>query len=316
MLKRWSLPSMAPVVVTIAVGLVIGIGVTYTALRPHDEPSVSAFDGAPSVQTIDRPAGLTSRSAPTAEEILANATITAASVATPAAEPANARAALTEFLTAEAADRSETSFALLTPDVQRRYGSLAAWRQSRSDRVVPQRFTILGESAVNATQSVVTIRAERSPSITPFRGLVPAESTERWALEQNEASQWRVRSASATTTEPQLPADADARAVAQQWVDRAAACETAATRALQVAPDLVGATDLSGLACEAGGLWSTTSEAVPVADLPDVTAFVAAFGPSVGRWARGVVVANGDQQMTVILGPLGGEWRVVGLTLG
>jgi hypothetical protein len=277
---------------------------------------VSAFDGPPSVKTIDRPAGSTARPAPSGDEILANATDTAASVADPAVEPADARAALTEFLNAEATDRSETSFALLAPDVQRRYGSLAAWRQSRSDRAVPRRFTILDERAVDASHAVVTIRAERNPSITPFRGLVAAESTERWALETSAASRWRVRSASATTTEPHLPSDVDARATAQQWVERAAACETGATRSLQVAPDLVGGTDLSGLACEAGGIWSTTSGAVPVADLPDVTAFVAAFGPSVGRWARGVVVANGDQHMTVILGPLGRDWRVVGLTRG
>lgn len=311
------LPSFTPVVLTVAIGLLVGIGSTYVALRPETEIA-SAFSGPPSVQTIDRPAGAASRPVPSTDEILAYATLAASTVAAPMGEPTSARAALTDFLTAEIDDRSDVSFALLSAEAQRGYGSVAAWRQSRSDRVVPRRFTIVSERATEGSaRSEVTIRAERSPSITPFRGLVAALTVERWALERRADTGWRLRRATAAAAEPQLPTDAAARAIAQRWVEQAAACpKTDSLAPIQLAPDLLGAVDLSGLACEAGGTWSTTTAAVPVAELPDVTTLVAAFGPSVGRWGRGVAVTNGTQKMTVVLGPLGEEWRVMGLTSG
>ena len=316
MLER-RLPTILPVVLTVAIGLLVGIGITYVALRSDDEAAAaSAFGGPPSVATIDRPAGDPATPAPTGDEILARAASAGtAPIAEPATEPATARAALTEFLSAENEDRSDASFALLAPAAQRRYGSVDAWRQSRSDRVVPARVTVTDERVLDDGRVELTVRAERAPSITPFRGLVPAQAVERWSLERP-ATGWRVRSATAIATEPQLPSDAEARAVAQRWVERAAACAgKAATHELQLAPDLLGAVDLSGLACEAGGTW-TAATAVQVSELPDVTAFVAAFGPSVGRWGRGVAVTNGTQQMTVVLGPLGEAWRVMGLTSG
>jgi hypothetical protein len=314
---RHRLSPIAPVVLTVVIGLLVGVGVTYVALRPDDD-GASAFDGPPSVRTIDRPAGGVAQAAPSPDEILAEAALASSAVATPAREPAGPRAALTDFLTAEIEDRSDESFALLSAEAQRSFGSVAAWRQSRSDRVVPQRFTIVSEQATNdRARTDFTIRAERAPSITPFRGLVAAKTTERWALERSGPNGgWRLRRPTPTSTEPQLPSDEAARATAQRWVEQAAGCADAATvlAPLQLSPALLGAVDLSALVCEAGGTWSTSAAAVPVAELPDVTTFVAAFGPSVGGWGRGVAVTNGTQKMTVVLGPLGEEWRVMGLT--
>lgn len=316
MLSR-RLNAAAPVALTIAVGLLVGTGVTYVALR-SDRPSPgSPFDGAPSVQTIDRPAGAPTGPPPSADELLAQATLAVSTVAVPTEEAPSARIALTRFLEAEAEDRSDVSFALLGADVQRGFGSSAAWRQSRSDRVIPSSFVVTGERSLSDGRVEITIRAERTPSITPFRGLVPARSTERWILERNPEGGWRLALGTAASAEPRLPADDAARVVAEQWVALAAACDVSpARRDLQLAPDLLGGIDLSGLACETGGSWSTTAPAVPVAELPDVTTFVAAFGPSVGRWGRGVAVSNGSQRMTVVLGPLGEAWRVMGLTPG
>ena len=315
MLRR-RLLAVAPVSLTVAVGLLVGIGVTYVALRP-DPSSATSTDGAPSVQTIDRPARPTAEAAPSAEAILAEAAAAASTVAVPVQEPASARAALTQFLEAERADRSDESFALLSADVQRSYGSIAAWRQSRSDRAIPATFAITGERRLSDARTEVIVAAGRAPSITPFRGFVPAQSTERWILTRSAETGWRLLRPTAAASEPQLPPDAAARAAADRWVALAAACEDGPPLfELQLAPDLLGATDLSGLACEAGGTWSTAEAALPVAELPDVTAFVAAFGPSVGRWGRAVAVTNGDQRMTVVLGPIGEAWRVLGLTTG
>ena len=305
------LRAAAPVALTVVIGLLVGIGVTYVALRPDAEATV---ENPPSVQAIDRPAGAAPQDAPSADSILAIASRAASAVAVPASEPPTARAALLRFLEAELADRSDESFALLSPPTQRRYSSVAAWRQSRSDRTIPASFVVIGERTLGDGRVELTVRAERTPSITPFRGLVPARSVERWITERADGLGWRLRSATATAAEPELPSDADARAVAQQWVDRASACDDAGAAPRQLAKDLLGANDLSGLACEAGGTWSTTAAAAPVGELSDVTAFVAAFGPSVGRWGRAVPVSNGTERMTVVLGPLGEDWRVMGLT--
>lgn len=284
----------------------------FLVFRPGND-GASYFDGPATVSEIDRPAGSAAPSL-TGEEILESAA-GAAPTAPPATEPASARAALQAFLDAEIADRASDSFALLHPDTKQRYATVAAWRQSRSDRVIPRQFSIVGERQVAGGHMDMTVRANRAPSITPFRGLVPAESTERWRVERS-AEGWRVRGGMPQSVEPVLPADEVAVTAAQRWVDAASRCEPAAT-AQQVDPVLVGAAEIAADICEAKARW-TTSGIRPLAEVSDVTAFVAAFGPSVGRWGRGVEVtspgAGGTDRFTVVLGPVGREWRVIGLT--
>lgn len=301
-----------PVVLTGVIGLLLGIGVMFLVFRP-DDGGASYFDGPASVGEIDRPAGSATAS-PTGEEILSSAAAVTAP-AGPAVEPASARSALQAFLDAEIDDRAADSFALLHPDTQQRYATVAAWRQSRSDRVIPQQFSIVAERQVAGGLVDLTVRANRAPSITPFRGFVPAESTERWRVERSAAG-WRVRGGVPQSVEPDLPTDGLAVTAAQRWVDAASRCDPAAV-ALQVERVLVGASEIANDICKAKAEW-TTSRIRPLAEVSDVTAFVAAFGPSVGRWARGVEVtspgAGGTDRFTVVLGPVGPEWRVIGLT--
>lgn len=294
---------------TSAIGLLVGVGVTYLALRPEPVPSV--FSGPPSVQQVDRPAPLSGD-----DGLRLRAPF---QPSTPAAEPASARAALTSFLDAEVADRSgeapersAESFALLDPSIQERHGSVAAWRQTRAERVVPATFQIVSERRVD-DGSELTVAAVRTPSITPFRGLVAAETTEIWLVAKSDDANggWRVQDGRPRTTVPKLPADAGAVAAAGQWIDGAARCDRSIL-SLQVERTLLGAPQLSQTACEAKGSWSA-GRPVPVAELDDITPFVAAYGSSVGRWARGVEVRSGEQRFTVILGPVGNEWRVMGL---
>ena len=235
----------------------------------------------------------------------------------PASEPTVARDALTAFLSAEVEDRagesperSAQSFALLDAATQERYGSVAAWRHSRAERLVPATFTITAERGSGATAELNVV-ATRPPSITPFRGLVAAETTEVWLVEATDDGRWRVQGGRPHTATPKLPSEAAAVAATQRWIDGAARCDRSILE-LQVARTLLGASELSQLACEAKGAWST-AEPVPLGDLPDITTFVAAYGAGVARWGRGVEVASGNTRFTVILGPVGNEWQVMGL---
>ena len=292
---------------TSTVGLLVGVGVTYVALRPEPVPSV--FSGPPSVQEFDRPAPLSGDTDLRLPQPF--------QPSTPATEPGSARAALSSFLAAEIDDRTGTaearsadSFALLDAATQERHGSIAAWRQTRAERIVPERFTVLSERRADAGVEL-TVAASRTPSITPFRGLVAGETTESWMVGRTEGGRWRVQDGRPRSTVPKLPADDGAAASAKRWIDGAARCDKSVLD-LQVERTLLGAPDLSQLACTTKGTWSTGAVR-PLADLGDITPFVAAYGSAVSRWGRGVDVESGDQRFTVILGPVGNEWRVMGL---
>jgi hypothetical protein len=322
---RRTSPALVPVALTVVVGLLVGIGVTFLALRDDGGEDGVAFDsGPPSVDRFDLPSPSTGE-ALTGQDILerARAQQQAPIGAAPATEPATARAALDAFLAAEADDRSVDAFALLDPDAQRRVGSPVAWRQAAAERPAPtRRATVTAErrTAPPPSETVeITVRIERTPEITPFRGLVPAEATEVWTIRRQEGTGWRVVDGRPSSSEPVLPADAAAVEAARRWVDAASRCGdgTDATGALQLTGPLLGQAALAPLVCERaaeGAAWTTAASAVRLADLPDVTAFVAAFGPGVGRWARGVEVTSGNERFTVVLGPLGREWRVMGLS--
>ncbi len=294
------------VVLTAIIGLLAGLGVAYVALRPEGE--ISVFSGPPSVKSIDRPAGArgeTELSLPTAF-----------AVTNPVREPASARLALDAFLLAEIADidgetpaRSAESFALLDEPTQRRVGSVAAWRQTRAERVIPARYSVASERRTSdATQ--LTVAASRPPSITPFRGLVAAETTEVWAVVRGDAG-WRVQGGRPVSVEPKLPPDAAAVAQAQRWIDRASDCEKSVTE-FQLDKVLLGDPGLADVACKTKGDWKA-GRLVPVGGLDNITPFVAAFGNSVSSWGRSVEVTTSDQRFLVVLGPVGNEWRVMGL---
>jgi hypothetical protein len=290
------------------IGMTVGIGVTYLALRPTPAPSV--FGGPPSVKHYDRPATATGQ---------IGVTLPAAfTPVAPASEPLTARAALSSFLDAEIADldgaspaRSEASFALLEPDAQREVGSVAAWRQTRAERVVPASYVITNERRVD-NRVELTVAASRTPSITPFRGLVAAETTEVWSLAPTDQTKgWRVQRGRPVSVAPHLAADSAAVTDAQRWIDGASRCDRSIV-ALQLQRDLLGSPQLAQLACTTKGTWRATG-ALPVGDLDDITPFVATYGSGVGRWGRGVEVANGDKRFVVVVGPVGDDWRVMGL---
>ena len=276
-------------------GLVVGFGAAAFAFRPGSAPS--AFSGAPSVSELDFPA--TPSVAPST-----------ASVPQPtvADEPISARDALQRYLEAEIAENHDVGFGLVDAETQVSDGPLAAWQNGRVNRLLPERFSILSETVV-ASGVDFTVSATRTPAVSPLTGLVPARSEETWRVVN--AGGWRVLRGRPIDVRPELPSDVVAAATGSAWLARAAACDESGATALQLSANLLGSPDLRDGTCKSDSAW-TAGDAIPLSHISNPTVFVAAYGSSVGRWARAVPV-TGPGRYTIVLVPLGNEWRVTGV---
>ena len=108
-----------------------------------------------------------------------------------------------------------------------------------------------------------------------------------------------------TTTEKRAPGAVTA------WVQRLLACDRQGAAGLQAGAELYGPADLAELPCRTRGRWTVAApEGFDAAVEPE--AYVAAFGPEVGAWARLVPVQGPRTRFSVVVGPLGDAWRVLG----
>lgn len=282
-------------ILVLVLALLVGFAVAYLVFREPQAPS--AFDGPPSVTELQLPAA---GAAPSASP--------AAAAPAVVSEPASPRDAVRRFLEAEVARRHDVSFALLDTKSRSSRGPLAAWQNDRPNRLVPETFAIL-RAEPTAEGVDVSISARRAPALSPITGLVPARSEETWRVVNDGG--WRVSGGRPVDVRPELPSDAAATAAGAAWLERAASCDTAGADALQLSTNLLGSPALRDGTCRSKGTW-TAGNAFAVAELPDSTVFVSAYGPGVGRWARAVPV-TGTGRYTIVLAPLGDEWRVMGV---
>lgn len=286
------------VVLLVVIGLILGFGVAYLVFREPAGPSI--YDGAPSITEFDLPAVKPSgqvdlSSAPPATPVVAN-------------EPASARAALVQYLDAEITKTSDIAFGLVDAKTQQSDGPAANWQNTRANRLLPEQYKVLGERS-DADGVEVTIAATRTPSVSALTGLIPARSEETWRVVNDGG--WRVVRGRPVEVRPVLASDEAATAVGADWLERAAACDKAGTASLQLSSTLLGSPVISKSTCETKATW-TAGKAFPVSELPNSTIFVSAYGPGVGRWARAVPV-TGPSRYTIVLAPIGDEWRVMGL---
>ena len=229
-------------------------------------------------------------------------------------EPATPRAAVTAFLTPLTDGRPVDAYPLLDEASRRRYPTLASWVRAQADRATPLTFTVgtARPSADRPGAFEVELVATHTSSLDPIRGLVPARSTSVWLVRlENDA--WRV-SVDPLEFRPVLPGDAAATAAVQGWVNLLATCDAPAAAALQVTPNLYGPAALARTPCEARGAW-TAGEPTGLDRSPDPRAFLAAFGPEVGTWARLVPVRGPAVGFLAAVAPMGDGWQVMGVAV-
>jgi hypothetical protein len=231
----------------------------------------------------------------------------------PAVEPTTARDALTVFLQAQVDGRSRDAFALITGESRRRFSSLATWQTGAVDRLVPRTFRLADErpAPVDHGQAVdIDVDATHEPALDTFGGLVPGRARETWRV-WREADRWRVEPDPVNVVAV-LPPDDRARAVVGAWVSRLQACDEPAARGLQLGALLYGPVGPGNAPCREPGAWRVGTTTAFAAEADDGT-YLAAFGPGIGSWGRLVPVEGRRSRFLVAVGPLGDDWRVLGV---
>jgi hypothetical protein len=230
-----------------------------------------------------------------------------------ATEPSTARDALVAFLQAQIDARDADAYALITAESRSRFPTLASWQTATVDRLVPLTFDISDEHAadVDRGQAVdIELDARHTPALDAFSGLVPGRARETWRV-WRENDRWRV-DPDPVEAAPILPLDEAAQTVVRSWVERKQACDPDGARALQLSSLLYGPLALGDTPCKERGEWRVR-EATRLAEASDTGAYVAAFGPGVSSWARLVPVEGPRSRFFAAVGPLGDEWRVLGV---
>ncbi|CAN5250321.1 hypothetical protein BH23ACT9_BH23ACT9_38030 [soil metagenome] len=227
-----------------------------------------------------------------------------------AADATDPEAALRGFLAAEAAGEWEVSYDfLIEPLRELTYTSPAAWIRAHADfpQVTGYRIdeVVLDEEAGRATVRTLT---GFEPVIDPVLGLVAARGRTDWTLQQDEDGLWRVNAAE-SENRPLYPAADGAEVTARRWVDARVACDD--TTALE--GRVIGTRALADRLCE-----EDQDDEVVITDLSsltdssETTALISEFGPEVFTWSRTVIV-RAASPFTLVLGPLGDQWVVVGV---
>jgi hypothetical protein len=280
-------------------GLALGVGATLAGhgLGGRSEPAAS-------VQRLDLPAGT-----PAAGVGPAGAVAAGGPAPAPPVGAGTARAAVRRFLQAGADGDLEVAYRLLDDAGRRRYPSLARFIRAQADQARVTGVRVGAERRAGAGTANVTVTLTHPAAIDPFAGLVPARTVEVWRASRQDG-RWRV-AADPLSARADLPGDDRAPEAVSAWVERLLDCDRAGAAGLQAAADLYGPADLAERPCTERGRWTVAApEGFDAAVEPE--AYVAAFGPEVGAWARLVPVQGPRTRFSVVVGPLGDAWRVLG----
>jgi len=275
------------------VGIAVGVGATLALHGPGGDGDRGA-----SVQRLDLPAA----AAPAASRPGAGAPAAAV-------RAGSARAAVRRFLQAGAAGDLDVAYGLLDRAGHTRYPTLARFTRAQADRAAVTAVRVGAERRAGDGRAEVTVTLAHPPAIDPFAGLVPGRTVEVWRASRQDG-RWRV-AAEPVSVRAELPGDGRAPEAVTAWVQRLLGCDRQGAAALQAGAELYGPADLAGLPCRERGRWTVAApQGFDAAVEPE--AFVAAFGPEVGSWARLVPVQGPGTRFSVVVGPLGDAWRVLG----
>jgi hypothetical protein len=273
------------------VGLAVGIGAT---LAVHGLGGRSGR--AASVQRLDLPAAGAARPAPAGGRV-------------GPVRAGTARAAVRRFLQAGAGGDLAAAHGLLDRAGRRRYPTPARFIRAQADRAEVTAVRVGPARRTGDGSAEVTVTLSHPAAIDPFAGLVPARTVERWRASRQDG-RWRV-AADPVSVRAELPGDDRAPEAVSAWVERLLGCDPRGAARLQAAAELYGPAGLAALPCRERGRWTVAApEGFDAAVEPQP--YLAAFGPEVGAWARLVPVQGPRTRFSVVVGPVGDGWRVLG----
>ena len=179
------------------------------------------------------------------------------------------------------------AYGLLDQAGRKRYPSPARFERAQADRAAVTAVRVGRERKAGAATADVTVTLSHPAAIDPFAGLVPARTVEVWRASRQDG-RWRV-AADPVSVRADLPGDDRAPEAVTAWVQRLLGCDRQGAAGLQAGAELYGPADLAELPCQERGRWTVADpEGFDAAVEPE--AYVAAFGPEVGSWARLVPV--------------------------
>jgi hypothetical protein len=280
-------------------GIALGVGATL-GLAAHGDRSRPAA----SVRRLDLPAG-----GPAAGAAGGAVAGTGREAKVTPVRAGTARAAVRRFLQASADGDLAVAYGLLDRAGLRRYPTLARFTRAQADRAEITAVKVGRERRAGPGRAEVTVTLAHPAAIDPFTGLVPARTVEVWRASRQDG-RWRV-AADPVSVRADLPGDDRAGAAVSAWVERLLGCDRAGAAGLQAGAELYGPADLPELPCRTRGRW-TVAAPEPFDAAVEPQAYVAAFGPEVGAWARLVPVQGPGTRFSVVVGPVGDAWRVLG----
>lgn len=213
------------------------------------------------------------------------------------------RAAVEGLLTAEVDADAAASYRFLGEEARSEYRDVAEWTRRRSQLPPTTGFEIESADEPDTVVAVVT----HPPGLDPFIGLSPAR--ERQTFEGVEVDGgWLV------ATEPEveflLPPDADAPPAVQAWAEAVQACDEAAGAELEAVDDVFGTSQGASELCGSSGA-VTVGEPTELLAGPAATDLIAQYSTDILGWARAVPVTGPVSPFSVVVAPIGDEWRIL-----
>lgn len=226
---------------------------------------------------------------------------------TPVAAP-TPRAAVEQFLAAEADGRDADGWALLDGPSRMAIGSVASWVAAQPDRLQPTSFTVQGEQP-SSDGVDVDVTVTHRPTLDAFAGLVPGRTHQRLHTVPVPGG-WQV-DADPVEIDPLYPADAAAPAAVGQWLDELTACDTRAAARLEAGADVVGSPYYLQRPCAEKGTWRAGRVTRISGGVGEP--LVNEFGPDVDQWGRLVEIVGPKTRFYAAMAPIGDAWRVMGV---
>lgn len=219
--------------------------------------------------------------------------------------------AVRDLLAAEQRSDRAGSFLLLSRRSRDEYVDVADWTARRQELPAITGFSIdPGSEGEGGDRSgTVVAVVEHLPGLDPFKGLSAARETQTFSG-TNDGEGWLVDGDPAV--ERWLPPDQLAVESAASWVAAVQACDQPKALELQAVSTLFGSAEGAvGLCGKQGRVEPASVERLRPGEAS--TDIVAQYSTDALSWAR-VVEITSPAAFSVVLAPLGDDWRVLGLS--
>ncbi|WCO68280.1 hypothetical protein PO878_06010 [Iamia majanohamensis] len=213
------------------------------------------------------------------------------------------RAAVEGLLDAEVAGDPATSYRFLGSEAREQYRDVAEWTRRRSQLPTTEGYEVTEADDEDTVVAEVT----HPPGLDPFIGLSAARERHTFSGEEVDGG-WLV--AAEPEVEYLLPPTSEAVPVVEEWAAAVQACDEAAGGELEAVDQVFGASVGASELCGSSGA-VTGGEPTELLAGPQSTDLIAQYSTDILAWATVVPVTGPVTPFSVVLAPIGSDWRVL-----